>query len=401
MIIAGFNGSEADELRRAMAFKRSDERMRSISEKLRSRMSRRGIDPHVQERIIDSISSFALYGFPESHAISFALIAYASCWLKVHHPAEFFAGLLNNQPMGFYPVASLLHDARRHGIRIRPVSVSYSCCETTVLDDKALRLGLQHLKNLSSSTAARIVESRSHSQFRNLSDFLQRVRPDKKERRLLAAVGALNDLNDVEHRRDALWKGELIPDRDLFGRAGEEEEALPPDNSKSDSPLPLSPMSDLDRLAIDYSSQNYSTGPHPMAILRREWLRGLPKSKGARGNHPANPVRHPPSLVRASDFQRIAHGQQISCAGLVICRQRPSTANGHCFISLEDETGIANLFVSRSMFDRYRLVITTENFLLCHGRLQVGEGSSHTLYTTGIEPLPFEPGITAGSHDFH
>ena len=400
MIIAGFDGSEADQLRRAMAFKRSDERMESITEKLRSRMSQRQINIEVQEKVIKSINSFALYGFPESHAISFALLAYASCWLKAHHTAEFFAGLLNNQPMGFYPVASLLHDARRHGLHLKPVSVIHSALETTVIDDDTLRLGLQHLKNLSTSTSSTLLEARSHALFIDLPDFLGRVHPSKKERRLLAAAGALDDLSGVTHRRDALWQGEQIPQEDLLTHRADCHPDLS-GISATETTCPLPPMSDFEKLRADYDSQGYSTGEHPMALLRKAWDKHTRETSDPPCEERIHSSIDPSSLARACDFQSISHGQHASCAGIVICRQRPSTAKGHCFISLEDETGIANLFIPRTTFERYRLLITTEQFLLCHGRMQVGESDSHTLYTTCIEPLPSGLPFQTSSHDFH
>ena len=410
MIIAGFNGAEADELRRAMAFKRSDERMEAISEKLRRRMSERNIDIAVQEKVVKAIGSFALYGFPESHAISFALIAYASCWLKVHHPAEFFAGLLNNQPMGFYSVATLLRDARRHGIRAKPVSVLHSHCETTVLDDHYLRLGLHRLKGLSTATAERIVEARSHRQFASLPDFLRRAHPNQRERRLLAAAGALNGLPEVEHRREGLWQVEKELHDDLFSGkeattsqiAGKMARAAEEPRPYRTSPTPLKPMSALERLSTDYSTQGHTTGPHPMHLWRRQY--SVPSQQCSDSDSPSlntadGTLTTPP--IRAADFSSIPHGKPITTAGQVICRQRPGTAKGHCFISLEDESGIANLFVPRDTFHQFRLIITTEPFLLCHGRMQVGEGGTRTLYTTAVDPLPFPANLDTSSHDFH
>ena len=427
MIIAGFDGAEADELRRAMAFKRSDERMESIAEKLRRRMSERNIDLLVQDKVVKAIGSFALYGFPESHAISFALIAYASCWLKVHHPAEFFAGLINNQPMGFYSVATLLRDARRHGIRTKPVSVLHSAGETLVLDDHHLRLGLSRLKGLSTATAERIVEARSHRQFDSLPDFLRRTNPNRKERRLLAAAGALNGLPEVEHRREGLWQVEKELQDDLFAekcpvfsaqysdqeiqRAAEEPPAyhtrqLETLNFKLGTPL--KPMSALERLSTDYSTQGHTIGPHPMALWRHQCTVNSKQCTDSDSSEAKPPsdlnTEHCPlstSCLRAIDFIDVNHGQHIAVAGQVICRQRPGTAKGHCFISLEDETGIANLFVPRDTFHHYRLTITTEPFLLCHGRMQVGEGNTRTLYTTAVEPLSFPADLDTSSHDFH
>lgn len=370
MEVAGFTGAEADELRRAMSFKRSDERMERVTEKLRLRMSERGVDGEVQEKLVASIGSFALYGFPESHAISFALIAYASCWLKAHHPAEFYAGLINHQPMGFYSVNTLIQDARRHGIRVKPVCCLRSAADTEVLDDSTLRLGLRRLKGLSAATVVRIVRERERAAFESLEDFVSRARPGVRDRRLLAQAGALNELPEVGHRRQALWQIELPLYDDLLESGRADREAV------------LAPMNPGERLAADFSSQGASTGPHPMKLWRGEF--------GTR------------DVLRATDLQHLPTGMPVTLAGMAICRQRPGTAKGHCFISLEDETGIANLFVPKATFQELRLVITSEAFLLVKGRLQRSEGDQPTVYTTHIEPLPgSEPAHAARSHDFH
>ena len=370
MAVAGFSGAEADELRRAMSFKRSDERMERVSAKLRQRMNERGVAAAVQEKIVNSIGSFALYGFPESHAISFALIAYASCWLKVHHPAEFYAGIINNQPMGFYSVNTLIQDARRHGLRIKPVCCLKSAALTEVTDDATLRLGLHRLKGLGAATIVRIVAERQQRVFDSIEDFLLRVRPGAKEKRLLAQSGALNDLPETGHRRQASWQVELPLHDDL----------LPPDPAQRQGVLPA--MSPEERLAADLQAQGATTGPHPLRLWR-----------AAAGT---------PEILRARDLQHLPNGLRVSLAGMAICRQRPGTAKGHCFISLEDETGIANLFVPKATFQRLSLVITSEAFLLAHGRLQRSADDQATVYVTHVEPLP---GIAAGhaaqSHDFH
>ncbi len=371
MELADFNGAEADELRRAMAFKRADERMEHISEKLRSRMTARGIDETTQAKVIESIGAFAQYGFPESHAISFALIAYASCWLKVHRPAEFYAGLINHQPMGFYSVNTLIQDAKRRRVRVRPVSCVHSAWETTVTDNLGIRLGLHRLKGLRETTGRRIVAEREGSAFLSLTDFLQRVRPSVSEKRLLAAAGALNDLPVVTHRREALWQAELPLYDGLLAKAGPRENATP-----------LAPMSPAERLHADLVAQGATTGPHPMRLWRE--------------NHPERP------LPRAADLHFLRHGTPVTVAGLVICRQRPGTANGHCFISLEDETGIANLFVPKDTFEHHRLLITGEAFLLVHGRLQRSEGDQPTVFVTGLKALTDAAGeVAPHSRDFH
>ena len=369
MVIAGFTGVEADQLRKAMSFKRSDERMNNIIAKLKARMNKRDVAPGVQEKVIRSVGSFALYGFPESHAISFALIAYASCWLKVHRSAEFYCGIINNQPMGFYSVNTLIQDAKRHGIRTLPVSVHHSMLETEVIDDHTLRLGFDRLKGLRQHTAERLVEQRSQALFPSLSDFLQRVRPNKKERRILAASGALNDLPEITHRRDALWRAEQLPPDDLF--------AVSPSDQEENV---LEMMTSHERLSTDFALQGCSTGPHPMFLWRQKQTLSLPTS---------------------ADLYRIPHGKPLAIGGMVICRQRPGTAKGHCFISLEDEFGIANLFVPRKTFHRLKLTIISESFLLAHGRLQITEGNQPTVYVTSVQPLSAIPGLTADSHDFH
>jgi error-prone DNA polymerase len=370
MAVAGFSGAEADELRRAMAFKRSDDRMESVTAKLRLRMGERGVAAEVQEKIVASIGSFALYGFPESHAISFALIAYASCWLKVHHPAEFYAGLVNHQPMGFYSVNTLLQDAQRHGVRIRPVSCIRSNELTEVENAGTLRLGLHRIKGLSAATTGRITGEREKSEFSSLEDFLARVRPGAKEKRALAQAGALNGLPEISHRREALWQVELPLHDDL----------LLPRRPVRHGILPV--MSAAERLSADFATQGASTGPHPIFLWR--------ENQGTR------------NILRASDLQNLPHGIPVTVAGMAICRQRPGTAKGHCFISLEDETGIANLFVPKTTFHRLRGVITSEPFLRVEGILQRSEGDQPTVYVFHIEPLSgIEPEHAARSHDFH
>jgi error-prone DNA polymerase len=369
MAVADFSGAEADELRRAMAFKRNDERMEKVTAKLRERMAERGIAEEVQEKVVGSIGSFALYGFPESHAVSFALIAYASCWLKVHHAAEFFAGLINHQPMGFYSVNTLIQDARRHGVRVRPVCVVESGARTEVLADGSLRMGLQRLKGLSAGTMGRLVAARGEAAFGSVEDLVERVGPTLKERRVLAAAGALNALPEVGHRRQAMWQVELPFYGDLLADAGNEEAGV------------LPAMSVGERVAADFSVQGATTGPHPMRLWR--------ENSGMRG------------VQRARDLAVLPTGVPVVVAGMAICRQRPGTAKGHCFISLEDETGIANLFVPKTTFHRLRRVITGEAFLLARGRLQRSEGDQPTVYVTEIEPLPGADGrLAARAHDF-
>lgn len=372
MIIAGFSGNEAAELRRAMSFHRSEERMMKVMGKLRAAMQGRNVAAEVQERVVKSIQSFALYGFPESHAISFALLAYSSSWLRVHRLAEFTAGLLNNQPMGFYSSATLVRDAKQHGLRVKPVCVVESEVRCTVVDDKTLRLGLNQLKGLATTSAERIVKERKLRPWRDLEDFLWRCALAKDERRVLAKAGALNALG--HHRRSALWEVEAEREPDLFTQASTCQEHAATYASSS----PLVPMIPIERLSADYEAQSLTVGPHPMCFLR-ETLKDVKRAKELRECH---------------------HGQRINIAGLVICRQRPGTAKGHVFVSLEDETGIANAFVHSDAFEANRLVITQEPFLRIHGHLQNVEGVI-SVYALRIEALHFERTLGAESHDFH
>ena len=202
MVMADFSGSEAEELRRALSFHRSQEKMEKVCVKLRRAMAAKNVDPEVAEKIVQSVQSFAVYGFPESHAISFALIAYASCWLKVHRTAEFYCALLNNQPMGFYSNATLIRDAKAHGVVVRPISVLSSEWLCTIENDGAIRLGLSMIKGLDSAIGKRIALEKA---FRLVAGFSEsRHRLTKLALRTLARIGALNGL--VEHRRDGLWK---------------------------------------------------------------------------------------------------------------------------------------------------------------------------------------------------
>jgi error-prone DNA polymerase len=233
---------------------------------------------------------------------------------------EFYTGLINHQPMGFYSVHTLMQDAKRHGLRILPVSCVHSAVATTVIDDHTLRLGLHRVKGLGSATAARIVADRSGKPFASLADFLLRVSPNEKERRLLAKAGALNDLPAVEHWRDGLWQVELPLYNDLI-------------TPETAAPV-LAMMTPAERLAADFTIQGASTGPHPMKLWRERSGKEC--------------------VSRATDLHGMSQGTPVLVAGMAICRQRPGTAKGHCFISLEDETGIANLFVPKKTFQRLK-----------------------------------------------
>jgi error-prone DNA polymerase len=396
MVVAGFDGSEAEELRRAISFHRSHERMgEKVVVKLRAAMTARAIAPETQEQIVHALSSFALYGFPESHAISFALLAYASCWLKVHRAPEFYCALLNNQPMGFYSPATLMKDGKRRGVKFRPVCVVRSGARCEIEEDSSIRLGLNYVQGLHRDRATLLVEEREKRPFSDLEDLLTRVRLNKGERRVLAKIGALNFLGN--HRRSALWKIEAHFDEDdllkqnaascdLGGARspGQQVVRATPQatewiiqQAQNDDGMPLQPMNPLERLQADYGGTGVTTGPHPMSFLRAQL----------------------PHITRAADLARAHHGRTVIIAGVVICRQRPGTAKGNVFVSLEDETGVANAFVSSALFEELRLTITHEPFLEIEGRLQVQEGVISVM-AKKIRALNAPTAIATQSYDF-
>jgi error-prone DNA polymerase len=367
MVMADFSGDEAEELRRALSFHRSEERMNKVCAKLRMAMERKGVTTDKIDKIIQSISSFALYGFPESHAISFAILAYGSAYLKVRRAPEFYASLLNNQPMGFYTPATIVKDAQRHGLKIKPVCVSQSEWRCTVVDDNTVRLGFCVVSGLREEHAEELVRQRKKQQFDSLEAFKRRIPLSKDELRTLAELGALNCF--AEHRRAAMWDVEETLHDDLLGSAG-----APPAVSRA----PLPPMTLPERVKADYDTMNLTTGPHPMKLLRESL----------------------PNIWRAIDLPRARHGSIIQIAGNVICRQRPGTAKGFVFVSLEDETGVSNAIVDPELFEHFRLVITEEAFLLIEGEVQNSDNVI-LIKAREIKPLTHAELVGSESHDFH
>ncbi len=441
MICAGFSGGEAEELRRAFGFKRSEARMKEIEVKLRRGMAVNGIPQKTQEEIVQSITSFALYGFPESHAASFALIAYASAYLKCHYLAAFTAAILNNQPMGFYQPFTLVKDAQRHGLKVNPVDVCRSDWLCTIEEEESptsnaqrptsktrrrqarqivvpgvspglevstsfevveegdrslvLRLGLRYVKGLSEQSGQAIVRERNKSPFTSIDDLHNRV-PElrKDEMRKLAAVGALNfiqqdfrqtlvcrapespilddKLKFVGHtnRRDALWQVERVA-----RAAGELYEEL----HEQDGNSPLVPMTRPERMDADFRGTGLTIGRHPVAFHRHE-LQKL-------------------GACRAIDIQQAPNGSAIKVAGWVIVRQRPGTAKGFVFLTLEDETGVTNIIITPQIFDENRLTVVKHPFLLIEGTLQ-NQDNVVSVKAKRIQALSFKV-AGAPSHDFH
>ena len=489
MVAAGFTGGEAEELRRAFGFKRSEKRMQQIEIRLRAGMARQGIAGEAAEEIIRSITSFALYGFPESHAASFALLVYASAYLKAHYPAAFYTAMLNNQPMGFYHPATLVKDAQRHGVRFTPIDVQESGWECRVQPDGCVRLGLMYVNGLRQEAGKAIAaiergsrsadrdparpddagapaergpeppkcpkcgcddpsmleetpndtkfcnvcahewdpgaaircpgpearapepgirdlpmeESPSAARFTSIEDLIARAGLRRDELATLAEIGALNTFG--LHRRSALWQIEraVRPSGELFAEpAGEQpldplraipvvrsadaeprapgfESRAPAAESRAPSPAgPLRPMTPSERLMADYAGTSLTIGPHPLAMRRSELaMRGV---------------------LRARDLPHGRHGRRVRVAGAVITRQRPGTAKGFVFLTLEDETGIANIIVRPDLFAERRQAIVGAPYLLIEGTLQIQEGvtsikAERLLPLTGGGPEP-------QSHDF-
>ena len=418
MACAGFSGGEAEELRRAFGFKRSEARMKAIEVKLRAGLTRNGITGKTQDEIVVAISSFALYGFPESHAASFALLAYASAYIKCNYPAAFTAAILNNQPMGFYQPFTIIKDAQRHGLKVLPIDITRSNWLCTIEDVRdssdvtsggragaekreagdwvtwgvgpvsgqsasprlpvphspqlALRLGLRYVKGLTEQSGRAIERERSTRPFAGIDDLRNRVAELRKdELRKLAATGALNFMQTRSaHRRDALWQVERVA-----RRPGELYEQL----LEQDGNSPLESMTIIERVEADFRGTGLTIGKHPVAYHRQK----LNRLKA----------------LRAVDIRQLGDGNFVRVAGWVIVRQRPGTAKGFVFLSLEDETGVSNIIVTPQLFDRYRNELVSHPFLLIEGLLQ-NQDNVVSVKASRIEPLPFKV-AAAPSHDFH
>jgi error-prone DNA polymerase len=374
VVAADYTPGEADQLRRDMAAWRRTGRLEKHRDRLVTRMQEKGIAPEFAERVFQQIRGFGEYGFPESHAASFALIAYATSWLRCHEPAVFACALLNAQPMGFYAPATIVGDAIRHGVECRAVDVEVSDWDCTIEpadgDELAIRMGLRYVKGLAEADARRLLAARAAAPFASLADLARRAGVNERVQVLLAEAGALGGF--AANRRDALWQ--------VRGFARSASDPLPLDGGGDGAPA----FRDLDALETvlwDYRSSQHSTRAHPLAPLR-EALRAhqLPDARTVTG---------------------MRDGRRVRYAGLVICRQRPATAAGVTFMTLEDETGFVNAVIWRQTFDRFSVVARTASFLGITGRLQVEEGIVHLiadeLWIPEIGVKPAEP----ASRDFH
>jgi error-prone DNA polymerase len=359
MVAAGFSPGEADRLRRSMAAWRRSGSMNQFEQRLKEGMCANGYSAQFADSIYRQILGFGEYGFPESHSASFALLVYVSSWLKCHHPAAFCAALLNSQPMGFYAPAQLVQDARRHGVEVRSPNVNSSDWDCT-LEGGALRLGLRMVHGLAEAAGKRIASGRPYASVFDLN-------LNRKDLRCLAAAGALQSL--AGHRRLAHWSA-----------AGAVRRA--PLDAPAEEPLPvLAPPREGEDIAADYASLGLTLGRHPLALLRGH----LRKS----------------GIITTGEMQSIAHGSRASVAGLVTCRQRPDTASGVIFVTLEDETGCANVVVWRNVVERQRGELLGARLLAVQGTIERDGEVVHlvardlTDYSALLGPL------ATASRDFH
>jgi error-prone DNA polymerase len=378
MICSNFTGGEAEELRRALGSRRSQEKMKLIEAKLRAGMAQNGFSQKTQDEIVQFITSFALYGFPESHAASFALLAYASAYLKVRYLAAFTAALLNNWPMGFYAPATIVKDAQRHGLRVKPVDVTRSEWNCSIEHDDgklSLRMGMRYVKGLSKTAAEALGKARKEAPFHSISDLAARVpQLSKSEFQVLAQIGALNYIGkhaSIElHRRDALWQSQKAARP--VGRLLEQVEEL-------DASSPLARMTTDERLIADYAGTGLSVDRHPLFYRRKELQQ--------RG------------IKTASELAHLGDGEFVRVAGCVIARQRPGTAKGFIFMSLEDETGISNAIITPALYAESTLTVLHERFVYMEGILQNQDKVVHVRAQV-IKPLRMAE-IPTTSHDFH
>jgi len=374
MVAAGFTGGEAEELRRAMGFKRSMQRMVEIEKRLRSGMTERGIGPAAQDQIVKSITSFALYGFPESHAASFALIAYASAYLKAHHAAAFYMALLNAWPMGFYHPATLVKDAQRHGVKVLPIDVNRSGWKCR-WEDGGVRLGMRFVRGLRATAGEAIEEegARREAQgaggFRSVDDLARscRLRDDQLTR--LADAGALATFGLT--RRAAMWQAAKAakPAGELF----EDDDA-----SRPAPRAPLRELSPVEETLADYQSAEITTGPHLLEHFRERLKRD--------------------NVLSAADLKHVPNGSRVTTAGAVIVRQRPGTAKGFVFLTLEDETGLSQAIVNPQLFSDCRSTILSHSGLIVEGIVQNGEGQASV---RAEKFWPLEGLHDVQSYDFH
>ena len=374
IVAAEYTPGEADELRRSMAAWKRHGGLEPHRQRLTSRMLEKGYTQAFTERIFRQIEGFGSYGFPESHAASFALLAYASCWLKCHEPAAYACALVNSWPMGFYSPDQVLQDARRHDVEVRPVDVRYSDWDCSLEPDEhgepAIRLGLRMIRGMREDDARRIEQARQSGAFRDVEDLSVRARLDASARERLADAGALGGL--VGHRYKARWAVAGVEEQlPLFAGVSAPNEAAP------GLPAP----SQGEDLLTDYATLGTTLGPHPLALLRQAL-----RARRCRSSR---------------DLQAVEHGRPVSVAGLVIGRQRPQTASGVIFVTLEDEFGLVNVVVWHDLAERQRRVLVQSQMLRIDGHLETQDGVRHVIAGRLTDMTELLTGLDIRSRDFH
>jgi error-prone DNA polymerase len=376
MVAAGFTGGEADRLRRAMASWGKNGNLGGFERRLVEGMRARGHSEEFAKRLFRQIQGFGEYGFPESHSASFALLVYASAWLKCHHPAAFYCALLNSQPMGFYSPSQLVQDARRHDVRVLPVMVEHSDwdhqLETGSNPAPSIRLGMRLVKGFERQAAERIVRARNKRPFSSLRDLSRRARLQQNQLNALIHANALRKLGS--HRRQAHWQARAI---ETGGSLLERHEGT----TSLDDGVRLIPPSEISDLHADYNSTGLTLNRHPMAILRNE-----------------NPFNR---CKTHSQLGELGHGRFVRLAGLVTGRQRPGTASGVIFLTLEDETGNTNVVVWRNLQTRFRQPLLTGKLLLVKGILEHQDSVTHVIAGEIIDYSHKLEGVAMQSRDFH
>ena len=381
MVAAGFSGGEADQLRRAITNWGKNSTLLTFEQKLTKGMIARGYDEDFARRLFEQIKGFGGYGFPESHSASFALLAYVSAWLKRHHPAAFVVGLLNSLPMGFYSPSQLIQDAQRHGVTVLPVDVNHSHWDHQLLDARAsaqtqapIRLGLRLVKGLSREGAERVIEARGHAPFRQISQLRQQAQLDKRDMEALADADALKSLSG--HRHQSQWQiMALEQPKPLL----QHEQTKP--SAYFDDAVQLPAPGIAEDVLSDYRATGVTLRAHPMSLLRNR--------------PPFNRCK------RHTDLPALGNKRFVRIAGLVTCRQRPGSASGVLFLTLEDETGNSNVVVWKRTQEQFRQALMTGKLLLVNGIVEQKDGVIHVIagalydHTSELQNLP----VT--SRDFH
>ena len=381
MVAAGFSGGEADQLRRAITSWGRNSKLLTFEEKLTQGMIERGYNEDFARRLFEQIKGFGGYGFPESHSASFALLAYISAWLKRHHPAAFVAGLLNSQPMGFYSPSQLIQDARRHGVTVLSIDVNHSDWDHQLLDSRsaqqnqpALRLGLRLVRGLSRQGAQRVVEARQRNPFRQISHLRQWAALNKRDMEALADADALQSLSG--HRHQSQWQIMALEQPKPLLRDEQYQNA-----SYFDDGVQLPAPQIAEEVLSDYRATGLTLRAHPLSLLR--------------DRAPFNRCK------RHTDLASIGHKRFVRIAGLVTCRQRPGTASGVLFLTLEDETGNSNIVVWERTQQHFRQALMNGKLLLVNGIVETKDNVTHVIAGALYDYSHELDNLSVRSHDFY